>query len=146
MVAPGCGSGAPITIVAEGTGTTVGGSCSVAAGSYTVRSVLQMGGSSLNCPSFADRTTTVAPNESFSEIMIGMITNATGASVCSSSAESGCSATVSCSDTSGGPIQLSARFEFESNSVQGGETENITVPDAGLSLTCRYDFFTVGPN
>jgi|HubBroStandDraft_1064217.scaffolds.fasta_scaffold02707_9 hypothetical protein len=82
-------------MVAEGTGTTVGGSCSVEAGSYTVQCVLQMGRSSLNCPSIADRTTTVAPNESLSDIMAGTMTNATGAGVCRSSAESGCSATVS---------------------------------------------------
>jgi len=141
----GCGSGAPITTGAEGTGSSAGGSCSVAAGSYAVQSVLQMGRSSLNCPSIADRTTTVTPNESFSDIMAGTMTNATGAGVCTSSPEASCSAAVNCSDTSGGPIQLSATFEFNSNFVQGTEIENITLPDAGLSLTCTYIFIAIPP-
>jgi hypothetical protein len=128
---------------AEATGSTAGGSCSVAAGSYTVQSVLQMGTSSLNCPSLADHTMTVAPNESFSDIMAGTMTNATGAGVCTASAESSCSATVSCSDTSGGLLQLYAAFEFDP--IRGTETENITVPDAGLSLTCRYALVAI-PN
>jgi hypothetical protein len=105
-----------------------------------------MGRSSLNCPTFADRTTTVAPNESFSDIMAGTMTNATGAGVCTSSRESNCSASVSCSDTSGGPIQLLATFEFGYDMVHGTEIENITVPDAGLSLTCTYVFFTTPPS
>jgi hypothetical protein len=143
MVAQGCGTGAPITPVAEGTGSTAGGSCAVEAGSYTVRSVLQMGQSSLNCPSIADHTMTVAPSESFSDIMAGTMTNVTGAGVCTSSAESGCSATVSCSDTSGGLLQLYATFEFDP--IRGGEKENITLSDAGLSLTCTYALVAI-PN
>jgi formylmethanofuran:tetrahydromethanopterin formyltransferase len=104
-----------------------------------------MGRSNLNCPSIADRTMTVTANESVSDIMAGAMTNATGAGVCTSSAESGCSATVSCSDTSDGLVQLYATFRFDYNMVNGTEIENVPLPDAGLLLNCTYIVITT-PN
>src|SRR5580704_5666672 len=90
-------------------GKGISGTCSLAAGTYTIHYTIQSG-SNADCQSIPDETTTVAMNESATNLMAGttMTTGgADGGTNCTAS-ETGCSVTETCSDSSGGAtVQLS---------------------------------------
>lgn len=114
------------------------GSCSLAAGMYTLHYTAQSG-SSADCPPIADVTETVAANESFSDIMADTMDVDAGANCTSSNA--GCSVSQTCSTTTdGATIQLSLTATAGTNSVSGQVTETIMESAAGLSATCKYGF------
>jgi hypothetical protein len=124
-----------------GSGTSGGGSCSLAAGTYTIHYTVQSG-SSTSCPPIPDKMTTVAANENASNLMAGSMTmgGTDGGANCTTS-DTGCNVTQTCSETSSGvAFEITVSFTVGTNSVNGQVTETITSPAAGGSLTCNYAF------
>lgn len=123
---------------ANGAGGKSGsGSCSLAAGMYTLHYTVQSG-SSADCPPIADVMEMVASSESFTNSVASMMTEADAGLECTTS-DTGCSVSQTCSSSSAGvTIQLSITATVGTNSVSGQAMETIMDPAAGLSATCNY--------
>ncbi len=112
------------------------GSCTVVAGSYTMRFTLVSG---TNCPAIPDEQTTLNGNE--------MLTGGVGGSMlpdgggCSTDANaSTCTVSTTCDVASGGLTEhFSLSFTYGTTSIAGQEQITESDPSAGFALSCTYD-------
>jgi hypothetical protein len=99
-------------------------------------------GSSPGCQNIPDHTSTVAANQTLSNI----VAEQEDAGESCTSSESGCNGTVNCTGGSATEMfSITETFAVTSTSVTGQIMETITASGLGISLTCNYTF-TLTPN